>query len=319
MGIEQGRMRRNELAHLGEPRTVAPVLNKAFLLSRAKLCSLSQALAYRLIRERRAAPPRSQATACIERVRSHLKSIEGAENEERDVWRGVRHRDLRRSVMDFLWKGIHNVHWIGAFWLKVPRMEGRAMCHSCQSLESLDHILTSCKAVGRAETWNLTGALWTRATGQVWQTPSLEDVLAIGPRSATAFTDGPTPAPRARLWRILVSEGAHLIWKLRCERVIGREDTPGWQHQEDCVATRWMAAVNARVRQDAVGTRHCYGRLALRKSLVLDTWRGALSGSRSLKKDWTSSQGVLVGIDPGIVNMAGPGDPRVPHWPAGRA
>jgi hypothetical protein len=41
---------------------------------------------------------------------------------------------------------------------------------------------------------------------------------------------------------ILISEADHLIWVLRCERVIG-----GKQHSDDVVSTRWKNAINTRL------------------------------------------------------------------------
>jgi hypothetical protein len=49
-----------------------------------------------------------------------------------------------------------------------------------------------------------------------------------------------------RLLHILISEQAHLIWVLRCERVT-REAT----HSEEMIA-RWFRSINARLTEDII-------------------------------------------------------------------
>lgn len=180
----------------------------------------------------------------------------------------------------------------------------------------MEHILLECTAVGQERVWALAEAAWSR-TGHTWTPIVLPDILAIGPRSRALAGDAPTPKPRARLWRILVSESAHLVWRLRCERVIGQAGVPGWQHSADGVTARWLAAIQVRLRHDVEGTRKKYGRLALKRNLVLQTWDSLVAckdgRGGNLPADWTKLHRVLVGIDPTLATQPGPGDPRVPH------
>lgn len=294
------------------PRGVHPVEKAAFRLSGARLDCLTQALAYKGIREKTAPPPRSRTTARVTILKRYLAALPGADCEEKDIWRGLRAKDIRRPVADFLWKGIHGAHRIGSFWLKIPGKEGRATCPRCDDVESLEHILVDCRDVGQELIWGFARAAWAR-TGIAWAAPGLSDILAVGPRSRALCGEDPAPKPLSRLWRILVSESAHLIWRLRCERVIGHCDEPGWQHTATSVAARWAAAVDTRLRRDIEGTRRKYGRLALKKSLVVSTWEGLLTADSNLSKDWAKARKVLVGIDPGLVALPGPGNPRVPH------
>ncbi|EPS95050.1 hypothetical protein FOMPIDRAFT_1133169, partial [Fomitopsis schrenkii] len=207
-------------------------------------------------------------------------------------------------------QGLHGAHKIGHFWSHVPNHEDRAMCKHCAEGESLEHILIQCHAPGQAEVWALTRALLQREGGN-WPAIHLDDVLGLGPRARNLAGDEHTPESRARLWRIVVSEGAHLIWRLRCERVIGHGEERGWNHTKPAVVARWFAAVNARLRQDAVGTRHRYGRMALKKSLVLQTWHAVIAPTNStpMPADWINTSRVLVGIDHGIALDAGLEEP----------
>ncbi|EPS93004.1 hypothetical protein FOMPIDRAFT_1136984 [Fomitopsis schrenkii] len=310
--LAQSREERTNSLRDGPPQALRPIEKAAFRLSGAKLGSLTQAVAYRGIRELTAPPPRTSTTVQIEATRDHLRAIPNADDEELDIWEGIRHKDIRRTVTDFLWKCAHRAHRVGHFWSKIPNYEDRATCPRCHELDSIEHILLHCSATGQGMVWQLVEKAWRRKNAE-WPALTLHDIIAIGPRSRALTPDKPTPGHLARLWRILISESAHLIWRLRCERVIGHSDDTAWHHTPDSVAARWMAAMNSRLRQDVTGTSYKYGRLALKKGLILQTWRHLLEGEKDLPADWITKRRVLVGIDPEVAAMPVPREPRVPH------
>ncbi|KAJ7049014.1 hypothetical protein C8F01DRAFT_1003308 [Mycena amicta] len=97
----------------------------------------------------------------------------------------------------------------------------------------------------------------------------------------------------ARFFRIIVSESAHLIWRLRNTRVIDMRDPP----DDTEIHNRWKETINRRITIDRLLTNKAkYGSKSLRKSLVLRTWAGTLDSEDDLPRDWTRSTGVLVGI-----------------------
>ncbi|KAF8490807.1 hypothetical protein F5888DRAFT_1950880, partial [Russula emetica] len=55
-----------------------------------------------------------------------------------------------------------------------------------------------------------------------------------------------------RLLQILLSEAAHLIWVLRCERVIQDEENEERTHTDREIRTRWFKAINARLTEDKI-------------------------------------------------------------------
>ncbi|KAJ7661175.1 hypothetical protein B0H17DRAFT_953751 [Mycena rosella] len=89
-----------------------------------------------------------------------------------------------------------------------------------------------------------------------------------------------------RLFRILVSESAFLIWRLRCERVIQEKDLASARE----IHNRWLKTINNRLGLDG------YGKKAIKKSLVLKTWQRVLKNERNLPKNWIWEAEVLVGI-----------------------
>jgi len=101
-----------------------------------------------------------------------------------------------------------------------------------------------------------------------------------------------------RLFTILVSESAHLIWKIRCERLIKRNDDPEQHHTKDEIINKWMLVINTRLKYDILHTNsQKYGKKAVAESLVLKTWSGILREEQNLPDNWIRQSGGLVGIE----------------------
>lgn len=135
--------------------------------------------------------------------------------------------------------------------------------------------------------------LWTK-TGRKWTQPWIGNIVACALTKRDEEKAQRDPGGK-RLWRIIVSESAYLIWKLRCERVIQNENTP-FTTQE--VNNRWLATINARLDLDREMTNENLGKHKLKTKVVLQTWKGALSEEKPLPRNWTKLNGVLVGIKP---------------------
>jgi hypothetical protein len=130
----------------------------------------------------------------------------------------------------FLYKAMHNTQKVGDFWAHatVPAMRQRQQCVLCDATDSMEHILIHCSSTPVNLIWSLAKNLWPHAP-QEWPTINLGTILGCGslslPLSNTADQPDTTHPPlghsgRTRLLIILLSEAAHLIWILRCERVI---------------------------------------------------------------------------------------------------
>ena len=149
----------------------------------------------------------------------------------------------------------------------------------------------------------LVGALLWAKKGLEWKGVRLEDIVNVG--LTAGVISGPKTVPaQARLWRILITESAHLIWRLRCERVIGHDEDTNWEHTAKAVAAKWRRVMDSRLRQDVTATSPRFGRLAVDAKLVRDTWRDLVptQKSASAQGQWTRSiDRVLVGIDPDVV------------------
>ncbi|KAJ4490420.1 hypothetical protein J3R30DRAFT_3277339, partial [Lentinula aciculospora] len=71
----------------------------------------------------------------------------------------------------------------------------------------------------------------------------------------------------------LVIQSAHLIWSLRCERVIRNE---GRNFTENEIRYRWVKKVNDLLELDRNMMHRKYEKKALSKRLVLQSWKGIL-------------------------------------------
>ncbi|KAF8231482.1 hypothetical protein L208DRAFT_1398821, partial [Tricholoma matsutake] len=124
-----------------------------------------------------------------------------------------------------------------------------------------------------------------------WCQPWLGNIISC---ALTEFkkSDGKHTSGSNRLWRILVSELAHLIWKLHCERVIKYENTP---YIPEEISNRWHKMINARLETNCSMTNHRYEKKSLKTKVVAQTWKGTLKNEEDLPSNWTEVCRVLVG------------------------
>ncbi|KAF9021778.1 hypothetical protein BDZ89DRAFT_957202 [Hymenopellis radicata] len=133
------------------------------------------------------------------------------------IWKGTRHQDFSKQVRFFLWMTIvHDAYKVGAWRENKPGYEHRTKCEECGSTETREHILFECTAPGQEEVWELVRKFWKQKTTELTNInfPNLLALAFANPinsREETVKGD-------ASLHRIVVSEAAHLIWKLRNER-----------------------------------------------------------------------------------------------------
>ena len=132
----------------------------------------------------------------------------------------MNHRDLTRKTKDFLWRAVQGAYKIGAYWSHIEGYEDRAVCPLCHEAEDMEHILLKCRASPREIAWKLADGVWARRS-QVELPKTLGTTL--GCPLATFTTRGKPDKGKGRLYRILCSETAYLIWKLRNERRIRDE------------------------------------------------------------------------------------------------
>ena len=113
-------------------------------------------------------------------------------------------------------------------------------------------------------------------------------------------TEGGKPKNgRQRLCAIMMSKAMYLIWLLRNERRIQKNDSPGFTHSNQEITNRWYERLNTRLTQDrAMANPAKFAKEALSGDLVLQTWGGTLHNGHLLPDNWIRELEVLVGGGP---------------------
>ena len=157
--------------------------------------------------------------------------------------------------------------------------------------------LVECEAPGREILWDLAKELW-ELKGYQWPEISIGRILACG-FAEVEDANGKRDRGADRLYRILISETAHLIWKLRCTRVIERGSDPSKYFTKYEIHNRWLACINAHLHLDILLTdKKKFGHWALNLKRVMNTWRRVLKDAENLSDTRIRESRVLVGITP---------------------
>ncbi|KAJ7587774.1 hypothetical protein C8J56DRAFT_786334 [Mycena floridula] len=260
----------------------------------AKLTNLTQASAYKLIRETVEVKERRTTDRNISQIQAALLLLNNVSPTEAQIWRSIRSTDFLRRPRNFLYLAINQAHKLGKFWLRIPDFCDWGTCQYCNETESMEHILFECRRPGQVQLWNLAQLLW-KGKNLPW--PQMSMGLALGCGLVKFYNDDKHRLYGAeRLFRIVVAETMHAIWKIRCDVVLKRNNSPiaiAKAHNT------WVQALNERLKYDCFMTNQArYGKRALNPKLVLCTWSGVLKDKNDLPDSWIMEPKVLVGIEP---------------------
>ncbi|KAK0201490.1 hypothetical protein DFS33DRAFT_1375104 [Desarmillaria ectypa] len=256
-------------------------IDHEFNVDGAKLSTPTQSQAYRLLQMTTEIREHSSTKRLVQQVTATIKEINGVEPLPSRLWTG------------FLWKALQNTFKIRTFWEHLGHQYAmRGECPHCKVSESMEHVLTECNIGGRATLWGLACELWER-TGRQWFLVTLG--VALGATLMQIKTEkGSVDRAATRLYRILMTETIHLIWKIR------GDDNPMKWHTKVEVGRLWIDAINRRLTIDRLlVNKYKYGSRALTKATVLSTWKDTLLGKNGLPEDWIDQNGFLVGFLPG--------------------
>ena len=199
-------------------------------LTGGKLSKMTQSLAYKAIRERTVQNGRhlrKRSAKMIDMVQNHVEEVLGEIPTEERIWKSIRNKDLSRQAQYYLWMTAHDAYCIGTHWLKLnytEELQQRSECVHCHGkIEDMGHILSRCETPGQEQIWQLAKDLWEK-TGRAWTQPWIGNIIGCTISRMSESKNEKDPGGK-RLWRIIVSESAYLIWKLRCERVIQNGNT----------------------------------------------------------------------------------------------
>jgi ribonuclease HI len=255
-GNEQSDQLAKDGANKPEADPLTLEIPKEFDLQGAKLATITQATAYRGIREHRTNAPRPTTSRNIQTTREAIHAFSGNLEKDDALWKGTRNRNIRTKIQQFIYKTMHGTQKIGDFWRNINNYEARQTCSTCKETETMEHILIHCNAAPSRTIWDLAKTLWPHPP-QLWPDISLGIILGCGSislpetaaRPARPRADNQMTVPKGatRLLQILLSESAHLIWVLRCERVIQDRS-----HTTSEIKNRWTRAINIRLTDESM-------------------------------------------------------------------
>lgn len=289
----------DRLAKAGAEMDVDPAIQiripPRFNLTGAKLTNATQALLTKGIKCSRQRTPRVATVTNLDigRWAAHDHLGAGLPTDAR-MFGSLRSKNLTKKERIFLYRVMHNGYKIGKYWNNIPGYEQRGRCPLCDhDEESMRHILEECRAPEREQIWGLARELWEKK-GLRWPTITIGTILTSGLADFKTAQGKRRPGAN-RLFQILVTNSAHLIWVLRCDRRINRDDDDQFTGQE--IQNRWVGRMNSRLDLDRLTTnKRKFGKKAIRPGIVLQTWGGTLLNERNLPEDWLRQSGVLVGI-----------------------
>jgi len=275
-----------------------------FDIQGAKLSMLTQAIAYRGIKETRKVPARQTTKENLQKAREAIYEYTGSLETDESIWLSTRKQEIQTKIRQFLFKTMHGTQKIGKFWTTIEALTHREKCGSCNTTESMEHILTRCREPPVRTIWTLVEQSWPREFLK-WPRITIGIILGCGCISKHDNDRQRNENQRknlekkgaSRLAIILMSEAAHLIWVLRCERVI-----QGRHHSDNEIDARWKIAINTRLTSDKIiATR--IKRENKFTNLVINTWKPLLTKDGPLPHNWINNREVLVGRRPQYAPM----------------
>ncbi|KAG1877872.1 hypothetical protein DFJ58DRAFT_902831 [Suillus subalutaceus] len=226
-----------------------------FNLQGANLSAITQALAYKGIRQKINITPRRKTTNNLDVTRYALQELTGQLETDSTIWTNSRHRDIPRKIRQFLFKVLHGAYKIGDYWTNIPTYEHRARCANCNADdESMEHILTECPSN--------TKDIWPENFG-AWPRINIGVILGCGSAS--------------RLLKILIAESAYLIWTMRCDKTI-----------------LWSSIISKRLQLDRLTARKINRTPSFLK-LITSTWHDIITSHDPLPKNWAIALEVFSG------------------------
>ncbi|KAJ7927946.1 ribonuclease H-like protein [Mycena leptocephala] len=281
----QGMKEASDMADLGLdgglPSLLGTDIPPSHDLKGMKLCTGTQKSFYKAIKAGKKKPERMKTTIMLDITRHAATDLSGRTPTDSQIWLSIRNQDITRTTRDFMWRCLHQAYKVGNYWRNIPTYEHFATCQHCQVDDTMEHILLECEAPGQQKLWDMAQELW-EMKGYQWPEMSYGRIFACGlvdVRNASGKRD----VGANWLFRILISETAHLIWKLRCTRVIDRGNDPSKYFTKTELQNKWLHCINSRLRSDALLTdTKKYGNRALKIRKVMDTWRGVVKDPKNL-------------------------------------
>ncbi|KAK1219895.1 hypothetical protein PQX77_017375 [Marasmius sp. AFHP31] len=262
----------------------------------AELSVMTQSLAYRILREKAPRPERKGTDSMIVKIQQGLRTLNGWTPLRENIWKNINHKDFSRRSRNFLYLAAHGAVKTGRYWKHF--MPERINCGSCETEESVEHILTQCSQTWKRGVWDFAKSLWPKDYGR-WPNITIGTVIGCGMVQIKNLESKKRIPGAERLYRILISECAHLIWKIRCEIVIRGKNEPSVREAQN----RIRQTINGRLQRDILLARRLKGtkqKMSQSVNILTQTWVDVLDapGDTRSAEEWMDNRtGFLVGIE----------------------
>ncbi|PBK86318.1 hypothetical protein ARMGADRAFT_940913 [Armillaria gallica] len=239
----------DQLARIASEKTVPDLIDLTIppelRTLEAKLATMTQATAFKIIRKMKMQTETYQDKLDRRDTNHNVRLALAAAGERcqaeitaEQLWILVRWKDFNRSACFFIWMLLHDGYVVGHHWRHINGCEDTFECKECNTEENMDHILTKCEAPGQREIWDLAQQLWKQKTGSnlVITKGTIMSCSIQLPNMHRSRNKQATE----RFRRTLISESAHLIWKIRNDCIIN--ERPNYTLHE--IEQRWSHAIN---------------------------------------------------------------------------
>ena len=297
-GNEESDRLAKEGAEKANPDDLDLHIPEEYTVQGAKLSAMTQALAYKGIRLNKTKNTPPITPNLLQRIREAIRALNGQSETDATIWKSLRKPILRTRIQQFLYNSVHQALMVGDVWNHIPNFEYRETCPTCNTTESMEHILTQCNANTNRIIWRLAEETWPHHDMQ-WPEINIGLIIGIGCLNTPVNNDPQEQVENlrtltarkgsTRLLQILISESAHLIWVLRCERIIHEEI-----HSDNEIRTRWLRKINERLTCDRIVATKIVRDKTYTK-MVKQTWRKAIQRQNDLPVNWFTNREVLVG------------------------
>jgi ribonuclease HI len=156
----QGNEEADKLAKEGAEKPTPDPLDlsipKEFDLQGAKLATILQATAHKGINERKPPLLRRTTLTNIQLTRDALATFNNIQETDETIWNSLKNTSIRLNIRQFMYKSMHGTQKIGHYWTHINGYEERQNCPTCESTETMEHILIHCHSPTPNAIWTLT-------------------------------------------------------------------------------------------------------------------------------------------------------------------
>jgi len=239
-----------KLAEKGLQKTTVEKINyrqkKNFRVKGAKLQSLTQNLAYKLIIREQKKKINSRKDANIEDAQEEIERITKNKPSRKQIWKAMQSPNFENKIGDMLWTIAQGRMKCGEYFKYIPEMSEKMMCE-CGEIESIRHIVFECKLNKSKQIWKEAKKTWKMMEPErkTWKTPSIGILIGLGTIEKIADKKKRETQQNGKRYQTIVGETMWMIWKKRNARIFRKEITKSGQAKE-----QWRSMIKETIERE---------------------------------------------------------------------